>query len=92
MPAHDGGVTVGGQRDGVALFRASNHAGADRLAALLGPDTAAARVDPRRPGATVVGIPADDGAVGGQRDGPALLRPSNRAGTDQLAALLGPDT
>jgi hypothetical protein len=95
IPAHDGGVAVGGQRDGAALLgEASNRAGADQLAALLGPDTAAARVDPRRPGFRVVGKPADDGgvAVGGQRDGGALLGGSNRAGADQLAALLGPDT
>ena len=72
---------------------ASNRAGADQLAALLGPDTAAAGVDPRRPGARVVGSPAHDGgvAVGGQRDGAALSGISNRAGADQLAALLGPD-
>ena len=75
-PAHDGGVAVGGQRDGVALVGVSNRAGADQLAALLGPDTAAAGVDPRRPGARVVVRPAHDGgvAVGGQRDGVALLR------------------
>jgi hypothetical protein len=34
-PAHDGGVAVGGQRDGVALLdHGSNRAGADQLAAL----------------------------------------------------------
>ena len=76
------------------MVGASNRAGADQLAALLGPDTAAAGVDPRRPGARVVGRPAHDGgvAVGGQRDGEALFGGSNRAGADQLAALLGPDT
>jgi hypothetical protein len=72
-------------------------AGADQLEALLGPDTAAAGVDPRRPGVPVVERRARDGgvAVGGQRDGPALLLglgASNRTGADQLVALLGPDT
>jgi hypothetical protein len=69
------------------LAGVSNRAGA--LAALLGPDTIAADVDPRR----VVGGPAHNGgiAVAGQRDRNALLGVgSNRAGADQLA-LLGPD-
>ena len=62
----------------------SNRSGTDQLAALLGPDTAAAGVDPRRPGSPVVGDPAHDGgvAVGGQRNGPALLGGSDRAGAD----------
>jgi hypothetical protein len=93
-PAHDGGVAVAGQRDGDALARVSNRAGADQLAALLAPDSAAAGVDPRRTGTRVVFRPAYDGgvAVAGQRDGDGLARVSNRAGADQLAALLGPDT
>ena len=93
-PALDGCIAVGGQRDGAALSGTSNRAGADQLAALLGPDTAAAGVDPRRPGTRVISGPADDGgvAIGGQRDGEALSGVSNRAGADQLAALLGPDT
>ena len=66
----------------------SNRAGADQLAALLRPDTAAAGKDPRRPGVGVVEGPAGDRgvAVGGQRDGVALFGwlGSNRAGADQL--------
>ena len=71
----------------------SNRAGADQLAALLGPDAAAAGKDPRRSGVRVVVRPAHDGgvAVGGQRDGGALRGSSNRAGADQLRSLLGPD-
>ena len=87
-PADEGGVAVGGQRDGVALCGyGSNRAGADELRPLLGPDAAAAGKDPRRPGERVVASPADEGgvAVGGQRDGEALLGVgSNRAGADQL--------
>src|ERR1019366_2737046 len=72
----------------------ANRAGADQLAALLGPDTIAAGGDPRRPGARVVGRRAHDGgvAVVGQRDGGALSGASNRAAADQLVALLGPNT
>ena len=159
ISAHDGGSTVGGQRDGVAqagtkgavnrtganqlaallgpciagagvdpdrpgardvadrasthpptmavlpsadsatesLVRRPNSVVADQLAALLGPDTVAARVDPRRPDARVVTIPADDGrvAVGGQRNGEALLGASGTVDcviADQLAALLGPNS
>ncbi len=93
-PAHDGGVAVSGQRDGDALLGGSNRASASQLAALLGPDTAAAAIDPRRPGVRVVGSPAHGGgvSVGGQRDGAALSGGSNRAGADQLVALLGPNT
>jgi hypothetical protein len=71
------------------LFGISNRAGADKLAALLGPDTVAAGEDPRR-SARVVARPAHDGgvAVGGQRDGVALLSVSNRARADQLWPLL----
>jgi hypothetical protein len=93
-PAHDGGAAIGGQRDGDALSGVSNRAGTDQFVALLGPDTAAAVIDPRRPGPPVVERPAHNGgvAVVGQRDGEALGRASNRAGADQLVALLGPDT
>jgi hypothetical protein len=49
----DGGVAVAGQRDGPALLGVSHGTDADQLAALLGPETAAAGVDPRRPGGGV---------------------------------------
>jgi hypothetical protein len=94
-PAHEGSVAVAGQRDGEALLgKGPNRAGADQLAALLGPDPAAAGVDPRRPVVIVVAKPAHDGgvAVGGQRDGLALDGGSHRAGADQLASLLGPQS
>jgi hypothetical protein len=66
-------------------------------AALLGPDTVAASVDPRSPGPVLPGgavAPAHDGcvAVGGQRDGVAHVSISNRIGGDQFTALLRPDT
>src|SRR5262249_25074885 len=50
--------------------------------------------DPRRPVAPVVAKPAHRSsvAVGGERNRPALLGDSNRAGADQLVALLGPHT
>jgi hypothetical protein len=101
MAPHDGRVAVGGQRNGLALVGGvgSNGAGADQLATLLGPDTAAAGEDPRGPeGAVtlaalvVVYRPANDGraAVGGQRKGLALVGAveSNRAGADNLWPLL----
>jgi hypothetical protein len=89
-PSYDGGVAVLGQRDGETLGGASNRTGADQLVALLRPDVASACVDPRRPGDLVVGKPAHDGgvAVGGQRDGPALLAESSRECADQLRSLL----
>jgi hypothetical protein len=92
-PAHDGSVAVGGQRDRHALSGASNRAGADQLAALLGPDAAVTGVDPRRPCIGVVSSPACDSgaAVGGQRDGDALPGTPNCGDGDQLVALLGPD-
>ena len=65
-PAHDGGVAVGGQRDGQALAGASNSAGADQLVALLGPDTAAAGEHPRRPARhppTMAVLPSADSAT-----------------------------
>ena len=88
MPADDGGLTVGGQRDGVALSGTSNRICADQLIGVLGPDSPAAAVDPRRPDVRVVFNAAHDGgaAVGGQRDGEALSGVSNRAGADQLGA------
>jgi hypothetical protein len=66
----------------------SHRSAADQLAALLGPDTAAAGEDPRRASGCVVIRRANDGgvAVGRQRDGGALVGLSNRAGADQLAA------
>jgi hypothetical protein len=76
----------------------SNSTGADELRSLLGPDAVAAGVDPRRPGVQVVIISAHDGgvAVTGQRDGvalpPAASGVLNRAGADQFASLLAPDT
>src|SRR6516165_7976369 len=50
--------------------------------------------DPRRPVAPIVAKPARYGsvAVSGERNRPALLGGSDRAGADQLVALLGPDT
>jgi hypothetical protein len=59
-----------------------------------GPNTAAARVDPRRPDDPVVGNTAHDGgvAIGRQRDGVALSGTSNRVCADQLIGLLGPDS
>jgi hypothetical protein len=89
-PTHDGCVAVGRQRDRDTLLGAHNRAVADQLAALLGPDIAATSIDPRRPGIRVVAMPAHDSgvAVGGHRDGAALLRVPNRAISDQLTALL----
>jgi hypothetical protein len=75
------------------LVGISNSTGADQLAALLGPDTVAAGVNPRRADSRGIVQPAHHGriAVAGQRDGPTLLGKPNRAGADQLTALLGPD-
>src|SRR5262249_61540949 len=47
-PAHEGGVAVGGQRDGGALGGVPSRASADQLVSLLGPDAAAAGEDARR--------------------------------------------
>src|SRR5208337_1607335 len=93
-PAHQGGIAVGGERNRHALIGGSNRAGADQLVALLGPDTIAAGENPYRPGERVVAKPAHQGgiAVGGERNREALPGGSNRAGADQLVALLGPDT
>jgi hypothetical protein len=87
-------ASSGGQRDGNALCGTFDRAGANQLVALLGPDSPVAAKDPRHPNVRVIAKPAhDDGiAVGGERNGEALSGLSNRAGTDQLAALLGPDT
>jgi Bacterial extracellular solute-binding protein, family 7 len=87
-PTHDGSVAVGGERDGDALVSV-NRSCADQLAALLGPDTAAANIDPSRAslGGVVVRPAHDNGVtVGGQRDGPSLV------GISELVTLLGPDT
>ena len=82
-----------GQCDGPALC-GSNPAGADQLAAMLGPDSAATGKDPRRPGVRIVSGPAYYGsvAVARQRDGDSLLGVSDRAGAHELTALLGPDS
>ena len=90
--AHDGNIAVSGECNGVTLPRASHRVAADQLAALLAPDIAVAGEDPCGPGDPVVRQPTYDGgiAVGGQRDGPALLGVSDRAGADQLIPLLGP--
>src|SRR5262249_30233691 len=60
------------------------------LAPLLAPHGAAAGEHPCRAEITVVIRPAHDGgvAVGGHRDGPALLGGSNRASAEQLGSLL----
>src|SRR5262249_60976862 len=92
-PAHDGGVAVGGQRDGGALRGVSKSAGADQLIALLAPHPAAAGKHPHRAGAIVVLRSADNGGVtvGGQRDRNALgLRGTVCAGP--RSALLRPQT
>ena len=67
-------------------------AGADQLGALLVPHPTAAGEHPRRTGTTVVvKSTCDCGvAVGGQRDGNALVGGSNRTGADQFGALLTP--
>src|SRR5262249_43202938 len=92
-PAHDG--SVAGQCNRAALVGGSNRAGADQLVALLRPDTTvAAGEHPRCACKIVVGPPTHDGgegvAVGGQRDGAALLGYANHAGADQLALLCPP--
>jgi hypothetical protein len=64
-----------------------------QFAALLDPHPIAAGEDPgRTPSVRVVCWPANDRgvAVGGKRDGTALLSKPHRAGADQFAALLGP--
>ena len=63
MPAHDGGLTVGRKRDGVALSGTSNRICADQLIGVLGPDSPAAAVDPRRPDVRVVFNAAHDGGA-----------------------------
>src|SRR5258708_35530957 len=89
IPAHDGGVAVAKQCDGGALGGVPNAAYTDQLSALLGPDTAAASVDPRRPGVRIVAGTAHDGgvAVARQCDGPALGPPPCAAGTHQPSPL-----
>src|SRR5262249_2856903 len=56
-PANDGGVTVGGERDGPAWLSGSSRAGADQLS-LLAPRPAAAGEHPCRASAAVIGRPA----------------------------------
>src|SRR5439155_23045711 len=91
---HDGGIAVGGQRNGGALTGTSAGTAADKLLALLRPDTAPAGEHPGRSSLVVVGPPSHDGgvAVGGQCDGGALAGASRSAATNQLVALLGPNT
>ena len=102
-PAHDGGVAVAGEGDGCTLGPQASSIfadGTDQLAALLPPDTAAAREYPCRPSRPDEGRPiaisvvgagsTHDGgvAVRGQRNGHALVGASHRAGSDQLRQLL----
>src|SRR6266545_924699 len=102
--ANDGGVAVGGEGDGCTLGPQSPSVfagGADQLAALLPPATAAAREHPRRANRADEGRPiaisvvrtrpAHDGgiAVRGKGDRHALVSASHRAaGSDQLRSLL----
>src|SRR5271166_3912933 len=95
-PAHNGGVTVRGERNRHALACVSRSAGPDQLFALLRPDTTAAGEHPHR-----LGPPSShDGGVSvrGQRDGHSLARRQWRfarpihAGAHQLVALLCPTT
>ena len=71
-PTNEGGVAVGGERDGGALRCIASSPRADQFAALLGPDIVAAGVDPGRAhrGGKDAPWPAHDGGVtvGGQRD------------------------
>jgi hypothetical protein len=94
MPAHDGSIAVGGQGGRPALFGSSDRAGADQFAALLGPDTTAAGVDPRSSDVRVIVRRAHDGsvAIGRQGDAVTLEAGPNRLIGDQLVALLGPNT
>ena len=73
---------------------APDSAGADQLGSLLGPDPAAAGEHPRRAGLPVVVRPAHDRgvAVGGQRDGVALLRRFRQRRCRPASSLLAPDT
>ena len=79
-PTNEGGVAVGGERDGGALRCIASSPRADQFAALLGPDIVAAGVDPGRAhrGGKDAPWPAHDGGVtvGGQRDGGAPCRAS----------------
>jgi hypothetical protein len=90
--ADQGGVAIGGQRDGLALLGGSNRAVADQLIALLGPDTAAARVDPCRPSEGIVAKPTHDSsvAVGGKRDGAALQDAEELESTAPVPTSFGP--
>jgi hypothetical protein len=62
----------------------------NQLAALLGPDSFTPRPDKRGPGGPIVVVRSHKGriAVAGERDGPALLRISHGAGSNQLLPLL----
>ncbi|MGA8421384.1 MAG: hypothetical protein WB691_16750, partial [Pseudolabrys sp.] len=90
---NDGRVTVGGQGNGGALLRSSTRARADELGSFHPEKTGGAPVHPRSPLPASVAGTANDGhvAIGGERDGDALLRGSTRY-CDELITLLGPDT
>src|SRR6516164_109438 len=87
-PADDGGVAVGGQRDGRALSGGSNKVISDQLWSMLRPHLAGATTgeDPCRSNAIIIAAPADDGGVagGGQRNGRALKGFANDPGSGQL--------
>src|SRR5262249_3924586 len=89
---HDGGVSVEGECDGVALRGWPDCTGADQLSALLRPGSAAACEYPRRADIAVVARPAHDAGVAGAGPGAAGAweRGAGRAGAHQLRALLSP--
>src|SRR6516162_8437133 len=91
--AYDGGVAVGGKRDGSALSPTFDRAGANQLTALLRPDAVFDDIDPYRADEGIVIRPAHDSrrAVRRERDGSALSPRFDRAGANQLTALLSPD-
>jgi integrase len=84
-----------------AAFRSAR---ANQFVALLRPDSSTTGEHPRRPGCAetewhrssprIIARPANDGgvAVGGQRDRHALACVSHSASSDELLALLRPDT
>src|SRR5262249_41652036 len=93
IPAQDGGVAVGGQRDRMALRSFAGRVVADQLAPLLGPYSAAAAEYPRRASVDVVAPSAHEGgvSVGGERNRDALVGwASSPAHPEQLGSLLGP--
>src|SRR6516162_4243242 len=80
-PTHDSSVTVAGKRDRHAFSSLPNRTGADQLVALLGPNRPPAGENPYRAVKPVVQKSTDNGGstIGGQCDGPALVRRINRA-------------